>query len=80
MEAELLEVSHMESDFLGKEVNISLKIRGHVEWVIARSSTLKLEPPSTLNDWTGTYDDFTGNWNYVLCPAKLRCVQRLETR
>lgn len=66
MVAELLGVGHCTSDFLGTETNITLTICGHAEWVVARSSTTELEPPSTFNEWTGTFDDFTGNWKYVL--------------
>lgn len=64
--AELLDVSCGASDFLGKETSITLTIRSHAEWVVARSGTVKLEPPSTYNDWTGIYDDLTENWEYVL--------------
>lgn len=64
--AELLDVGCGGSDFLGMETSITLTIRSHAEWVVARSGTVKLEPPSTYNYWTGTYDDLTGNWEYVL--------------
>jgi hypothetical protein len=66
MTAELLGVGHKTSDFLGKETSIALTIRGYAEWVVGVSSTAGLEPPSTLNDWTGTYDELTGNWEYSL--------------
>ena len=55
--AELLDVSCGASDLLGKETSITLTIRCHAEWVVARSGTVKLEPPSTCNDWTGIYDE-----------------------
>lgn len=66
MAAELLEIGHKTSDFLGKETSIPLTLRGHAEWIVGASSSGSLEPPSTLNDWTGTYDRFTGNWEYTL--------------
>jgi hypothetical protein len=69
--AELLDVGCGASDFLGKEMSITLTIRSHAEWVVARSGTVKLKPPSTYNNWTGTYDDLTGNWEYVLDFLKL---------
>ncbi|KAE9380824.1 HET-domain-containing protein, partial [Stipitochalara longipes BDJ] len=34
MTAELLDVGHKTSDFLGKETSIALTIRGHAEWVV----------------------------------------------
>jgi hypothetical protein len=69
MLAELLAVSYATSDFLGKVTDISLTLRGYAEWVALRSSRnigMTPDPPSTLNGWVGTYDDFTGNWSYVL--------------
>jgi hypothetical protein len=66
MVAELLDVGHKTSDFLGKETSIALTIRGYAEWVVGVSSTGGLKPPSTLNNWTGTCNELTGNWEYSL--------------
>lgn len=61
LDALLVDIGCKESDFLGKESEIIITLEGHAEWVFARSKTVALRLPSTLNDWTGTYDDFTGN-------------------
>jgi hypothetical protein len=66
LDARLVDIGCKESDFLGKESEITITLEGHAEWVFARSKTVALKPPSTFNDWTGTYDDFTGNWEYTL--------------
>ncbi|KAH8890240.1 HET-domain-containing protein [Thozetella sp. PMI_491] len=77
--AELHDVEHQESDFMGRQTEVALTLRGHAEWVDARSSTGKPDPPSTYNEWTGTYDDFTGNWIYSLDQEKqeepFRCLR-----
>jgi hypothetical protein len=66
LKAKLLSTNHDISDFLGTQHDITLEIEGFTEWVNARSSTTRLEPPSSYNCWVGTYDDVTKNWEYRL--------------
>lgn len=62
--AKLLSISHMISDYLGQVSDITLEIEGCTEWVLVRSTTRNIEPPSSYNDWIGTYDQVNGNWGY----------------